>query len=118
MAKVKKILSVSKKCIKNPKLVGKGLKYIKNNGVSAFVDKVRYNDVDKFTEKANQGYIAPEDLVSVSSPDARYSEDIKFSIVMPTYNVEIKWLEKAIESVKNQNYTNFELCIAEYFYTY
>lgn len=113
MAKVKKILSVSKKCIKNPKLVGKGLKYIKNNGVSAFVNKVRYNDVDRFTANANQGYVAPENLLSISSPDERYYEDIKFSIVMPTYNVEIKWLEKAIESVKKQNYTNWELCIAD-----
>ena len=39
--------------------------------------------------------------------------EICFSIVMPVYNVEIKWLAKAIESVTNQNYTNWELCIAD-----
>lgn len=39
--------------------------------------------------------------------------DIKFSIIMPVYNVEIVWLEKAIESVRNQTYTNWELCIAD-----
>ena len=35
------------------------------------------------------------------------------SIVMPTYNSNIKWLKDAIQSVKNQIYTNWELCIAD-----
>lgn len=104
MAKVEKIINVSKKCIKHPELVGKGFRYIKNNGMSAFVDKVKV--------KVN-GYVQPSDIIEVSSPDMKFNGDIKFSIVMPTYNVEIKWLEKAIESVKNQNYLNWELCIAD-----
>ena len=32
---------------------------------------------------------------------------------MPVYNVEIRWLEAAIESVKRQLYTNWELCISD-----
>ena len=35
------------------------------------------------------------------------------SIVMPVYNVEKVWLEKAIESIENQIYENWELCIAD-----
>ena len=35
------------------------------------------------------------------------------SIVMPTYNSELKWLVEAIESVRMQIYTNWELCIAD-----
>ena len=37
----------------------------------------------------------------------------KFSIVLPVYNVEAKWLEKAIESVRRQIYPYWELCIAD-----
>jgi glycosyltransferase involved in cell wall biosynthesis len=37
----------------------------------------------------------------------------KFSVIMPVYNVEAKWLETAIESVRNQIYLNWELCIAD-----
>jgi hypothetical protein len=37
----------------------------------------------------------------------------KFSILLPVYNVEAKWLEKAIESVRKQVYPNWELCIAD-----
>lgn len=45
--------------------------------------------------------------------DTPLENEIKFSIVMPVYNVEIKWLEKAIESVKCQTYPNWELCITD-----
>lgn len=36
-----------------------------------------------------------------------------FSIVMPVYNVEEKWLRRALDSVLAQVYGNFELCIAD-----
>lgn len=35
------------------------------------------------------------------------------SILMPVYNVEERWLRAAIESVINQNYENWEFCIAD-----
>ena len=37
----------------------------------------------------------------------------KISVVMPTYNPKSEWLVEVIESVKNQIYTNWELCIAD-----
>ena len=37
----------------------------------------------------------------------------KISIIIPTWNTEEKWLRKAIESVRNQVYDNWELCIAD-----
>lgn len=37
----------------------------------------------------------------------------KISIIMPVYNVEGIWLKKAIESVREQPYKNWELCIAD-----
>lgn len=35
------------------------------------------------------------------------------SIVMPVYNVEVKWIREAVRSIKKQIYTNWELCIAD-----
>ncbi|MDD5040090.1 MAG: glycosyltransferase family 2 protein [Patescibacteria group bacterium] len=32
---------------------------------------------------------------------------------MPVFNIDLKWLNKAINSVKNQSYANWELCIAD-----
>ena len=37
----------------------------------------------------------------------------KISIVMPVYNIEKIWLKKAINSVMNQLYDNWELCIVD-----
>ncbi|MBF2029325.1 MAG: glycosyltransferase [Oscillatoriales cyanobacterium C42_A2020_001] len=36
-----------------------------------------------------------------------------FSVILPVYNVEEKWLKKAIDSVINQIYPDWELCIAD-----
>ena len=35
------------------------------------------------------------------------------SVVMPTYNAQGEWLDAAIESVRAQLYTNWQLCIAD-----
>lgn len=35
------------------------------------------------------------------------------SIIMPVYNTPVKYLKEAIESVLNQGYTHWELCIAD-----
>jgi O-antigen biosynthesis protein len=44
---------------------------------------------------------------------ARWSRHPLISIVTPVYNVEPRWLEAAIESVRRQLYSNWELCIAD-----
>lgn len=37
----------------------------------------------------------------------------KLSILIPVYNVEPKWLKKCVESIMNQTYKNWEICIAD-----
>lgn len=44
---------------------------------------------------------------------SRFAYQPLISILMPVYNVEPHWLSAAINSVKNQIYTNWELCIAD-----
>lgn len=44
---------------------------------------------------------------------SRFSYKPLISIIVPVYNVEEKWLRKCIESVRNQLYTNWELCLAD-----
>ncbi|MFA7678475.1 MAG: glycosyltransferase [Candidatus Dojkabacteria bacterium] len=35
------------------------------------------------------------------------------SIIVPVYNVDLKWIKKAVQSIKEQIYTNWELCLAD-----
>ena len=44
---------------------------------------------------------------------ARMTEKPLISIVMPVYNVEPRWLNAAVESVRTQFYPNWQLCIAD-----
>lgn len=43
----------------------------------------------------------------------KFNYQPKISILVPVYNVEIKWLERCIDSVLAQTYSNWELCISD-----
>lgn len=43
----------------------------------------------------------------------QWSSPPLISVIMPTYNSGIRWLQSAIESVRNQIYPHWELCIAD-----
>jgi GT2 family glycosyltransferase len=53
------------------------------------------------------------DIFVANQEIGRWSFYPKFSVIMPVYNVDAVWLEKAIASVQNQIYPNWELCIAD-----
>ena len=42
-----------------------------------------------------------------------FSYQPKISIVTPVYNPDVTWIQAAIESVLNQVYQNWELCLAD-----
>ncbi len=44
---------------------------------------------------------------------ASWSDTPLISVIMPSYNPNPKWLVEAIESVRNQIYPNWELCVAD-----
>ena len=102
MGKLQKGQVILKSIVKQPGLVVYGAKYVKKYGVRQL-----YNSLASFTgSQITVGDMEGEKRIS-------YTGAIKFSILMPVYNVDIKWLEVAIESVKAQNYTNWELCIVD-----
>lgn len=43
----------------------------------------------------------------------KFEKEVKFSILMPLYNTPEKFLRQAIESVMNQTYEGWELCLAD-----
>ena len=42
-----------------------------------------------------------------------FNRDIKFSVLVPLYNTPSKYLKDMIDSVTNQTYKNWELCLAD-----
>lgn len=73
-------------------------------------------DLSNFSEETNAcqyRYQAPEfDSVQKDQMEAFLHRPL-ISIIMPVYNVDPKWLKKAIDSVEAQWYESWELCIAD-----
>ncbi len=53
------------------------------------------------------------ELRTMRTTQAEQADRPVLSVLMPTYNTPVKWLERAIDSVLGQTYSNWELCIAD-----
>ena len=102
MGRIQKLAAIIKEGVRNPQKIKKGLKVLKNQGPEIFKQRLSAS----VNYEPGYGRVKKEKLKN-------YSGEILFSIVMPVYNVEIKWLDKAIESIEKQNYKNWEICIAD-----
>jgi GT2 family glycosyltransferase len=63
-------------------------------------------DYKKWIEK-NEKF----DVEKIKSEITKFKYNPKISIITPVYNVDSKWLDKCIESVRDQFYENWELCL-------
>lgn len=113
------------KLLFNRTYLKRGLYYLKQNGIKNFTSKfitvVKY----KILQEVKHGYNAHLAYLKWIESNETYnankvSQDIiefkhkpLISIIMPVYNVKKRWLVKCIESVINQYYENWELCIAD-----
>lgn len=105
-------------------LVQKGAFYLSNEGfrpfsrktagyilrklrLSSSIHKSRY---DSWIEKNE---ITPDDYQKITDDIDAMTLKPLISVIMPVYNVDVRWLEKAIQSVENQLYGHWELCIAD-----
>lgn len=102
MGKIEKVKTLAKLSLKQPKSVIKAIGYL---GKYGFVG---------LRERLYQEVILEDELGSLEFGDPGSAKGgIKFSILMPVYNVDVCWLSQAIESVKHQVYDNWELCIVD-----
>ena len=53
------------------------------------------------------------DLRAINEASARLTYRPRISVLMPVYNTDERWLRPAIESIRGQLYTEWELCIAD-----
>jgi O-antigen biosynthesis protein len=81
--------------------------FLKNSIKSRSKNKISYQDW------INNHRLTKQEIVSSKHQINQWKLKPKFSIIMPVYNVDAQWLEKAIASVLNQIYPHWELCIAD-----
>ncbi len=78
-------------------------KYYKEREKLNVLFKVKNLDITKF--------ISADE--AIKQADTKFSKNIKFSIVVPLYNTKHVFLKEMIDSVINQTYKNWELCLAD-----
>lgn len=70
-----------------------------------------YNDEYQIWLEHHQ--LSPADLAAQAEEAVRFAYRPKISIVMPAFNTPPGWLVDAVESVRAQTYSNWELCIVD-----
>ncbi|MCQ9628119.1 glycosyltransferase family 2 protein [Cetobacterium somerae] len=110
--KIKKIIrSIDIKKIK------KGVKYLKKYGIGLTLKKIKdsvskeKNELDYNEWFLTKHLPGKEELEKQKSYKFEYSP--KISIITPTFNTPKQFLIEMIESVRNQTYSNWELCLAD-----
>ena len=104
-----------KKKISN--LVQKGMDYLQYNGMGAFVQKSFKKVVDTkdrpipYSKWIQKHLPSPKELEEQKKYQFLYRP--KISIVIPLYRTPEKYLCEMIDSVLNQSYSNWELCLSD-----
>ncbi|WP_330513773.1 glycosyltransferase family 2 protein [Enterococcus faecalis] len=92
----------------------KGFKYMAKNGISHTIQRAK---IEKLRNQASYpNWLARNEVLNIEAMTqeiATFHYQPKISIAMPVYNVEEKWLRLCIDSILNQVYTNWELCMAD-----
>ncbi len=68
---------------------------------------------DPYSRYLNGKILREKDILKLKSEIDKLQLKPVFSIIMPVYNPPLKFFKKAIESVLNQVYDSWELCIAD-----
>lgn len=100
-------------------LLKKVFKSIKNDGLKMTLFKIKNRLNDNNAQIIEESYHDWFMRHRVTKEELNIQRNIKFtynpliSIVVPTYNTPKVLLNEMIESIRNQTYTNWELCIAD-----
>lgn len=92
-------------------LIAKGIRSLLRNGFSVTWEKVKQKISQKKGMAAKKDIYTKEELKQQRS--VVFPKNIKFSILVPLYNTPEKYLKEMIQSVLDQTYSNWELCLAD-----
>ncbi len=87
----------------------RGLACLKDNGVRYTIRRVRAKMSHKGAAK--RPLYTKEELEAQKL--VTFSKEVKFSILVPLYNTPEKYLKEMVQSVLDQTYANWELCLAD-----
>ncbi len=87
---------------------------LKNCGnIRGVVSKIKYKKIERQAMEnfGTKSFPSPEE--AKAQREHPFPRKVKFSILVPLYNTPENFLREMIESVENQTYENWELCLAD-----
>ncbi|MDO4965239.1 MAG: glycosyltransferase family 2 protein [Lachnospiraceae bacterium] len=75
--------------------------------------KVQSKIIEKKAYKSYGTLSMPSEEEIARQRGTKFEKDVKFSILVPLYNTPEKFLKEMLDSVVNQTYVNWELCLAD-----
>lgn len=108
-------------------LTKRGIRYIKRNGILKAIKRLIEKITNRLFNKSNREFEREEQTNFISwiknnepSPEEieeqrhiEFEYEPKISIVVPMYNTKELYFKELVESVQNQTYSNWELCLAD-----
>ena len=99
----------------NPENIYLGINYIKTNGFNKTIQRFAKGNVP--VERIDYDVWFKQHRVSVfelqRQKETVFEYSPKISILVPTFNTPVSYLDEMISTVQNQSYSNWELCIAD-----
>ena len=82
-------------------------------GPKGIVRKLKQKKIEAEAKKLHGTASFPTPEQAAQQRDAKFDKMVKISILVPVYNTPLNFLNEMIESVMNQTYQNWELCLAD-----
>ena len=97
----------------SPKMIKRFFEYLHENGLKETIYKIMFGMQEEFDYDAwfRRNQITEKELEEQKKVNFSYSP--KISIITPTFNTPKDLLIEMIESVREQSYSNWELCLAD-----
>lgn len=97
----------------NPKSYKKVLKIIRRDGVLSFIGEIKSMLMPQRIKYKKWQYLHfPDKNELETQKNTKFVFSPKISIIVPVFNTPILFLKQMIDSVYDQSYSNWELCIA------
>lgn len=113
--KVGRALTAPARALKLSKqYIDKVVRVYRVSGTKGVINKIKNKQVER--DSSYKDWIVnreAKDLSAERKNSTKFAYEPLISILIPVYNVEKEWLIKCVESIQNQWYKNWEICLAD-----
>lgn len=95
------------------KTISKGIAYLKKRGIRRTLRKTVLHIDRKRLERLYVQRMMPDEEMLKSQRETNLSGNVRFSVIVPLYNTPMALLRETVDSVTDQSYGNWELCLAD-----